>query len=36
MELCVRLVNGRDGDAQTLVKPELTPSSRYKYLAVVG
>uniref|UniRef100_A0A3Q1JDQ1 Coiled-coil domain containing 17 n=1 Tax=Anabas testudineus TaxID=64144 RepID=A0A3Q1JDQ1_ANATE len=36
MELCVRLVNGRNEDAQTQVKPELNTSSRYKYLAVVG
>ncbi|KAI3368535.1 hypothetical protein L3Q82_025544, partial [Scortum barcoo] len=33
MELCVRLVNGRDADVQTLVKPDPTSSSHYKYPA---
>uniref|UniRef100_A0A668AJX9 Coiled-coil domain containing 17 n=1 Tax=Myripristis murdjan TaxID=586833 RepID=A0A668AJX9_9TELE len=33
MELCVRLVNARDGDMQTDLKPD---PSHYKYLAVVS
>ncbi|XP_056234600.1 coiled-coil domain-containing protein 17 [Seriola aureovittata] len=36
MELCVRLVNGRDGDVQTLAKPDPTSTGHYKYPAVVG
>ncbi|XP_041791224.1 coiled-coil domain-containing protein 17 [Chelmon rostratus] len=36
MELCVRLVNGRDGDIQTLAKPDPTSTSHYKYPAVVS
>ncbi|KAF1385408.1 hypothetical protein PFLUV_G00107450 [Perca fluviatilis] len=36
LELCVRLVNGRDGDVQTLAKPDPTSTSHYKYPAVVG
>nr|XP_033478744.1 coiled-coil domain-containing protein 17 isoform X1 [Epinephelus lanceolatus] len=36
MELCVRLVNGRDGDVQTLAKPDPASTSRYKYPAVVS
>lgn len=36
MQLCVRLVNGRDGDVQTLAKPDPTSTSHYKYPAVVG
>ncbi|XP_051803590.1 coiled-coil domain-containing protein 17 [Acanthochromis polyacanthus] len=30
-ELCVRLVNGRDGDVQTLIKPDPHSTSHYKY-----
>ncbi|XP_059196350.1 coiled-coil domain-containing protein 17 [Centropristis striata] len=36
MELCLRLVNGRDGNFQTLAKSELTSTSHYKYPAVVS
>ncbi|XP_045905933.1 coiled-coil domain-containing protein 17 [Micropterus dolomieu] len=36
MELCVRLVNGRDGDVQTLAKPDPTSTGHYKYPTVVG
>ncbi|KAG8003276.1 Coiled-coil domain-containing protein 17 [Nibea albiflora] len=36
MELCLRLVNGRDGDVQTLAKPDPTNTTHYKYPAVVG
>ncbi|GAA6221346.1 coiled-coil domain-containing protein 17 isoform X1 [Lates japonicus] len=36
MELCVRLVNGRDGDVQTLTKPDLTSTRHYKFPAVVS
>ncbi|XP_032382106.1 coiled-coil domain-containing protein 17 [Etheostoma spectabile] len=36
LELCVRLVNGRDGDVQTLAKPDPTSTSHYKHPAVVG
>ncbi|XP_044217684.1 coiled-coil domain-containing protein 17 [Thunnus albacares] len=36
MELCVRLVNGRDGDVQTMVKPDPSSTSHYKYAAVVS
>ncbi|KAM9358401.1 coiled-coil domain-containing protein 17 [Symphorus nematophorus] len=36
MELCVRLVNGRDGDVQTLAKPDPTCTSHYKYPAAVS
>ncbi|XP_076581937.1 coiled-coil domain-containing protein 17 [Chaetodon auriga] len=36
MELCVRLVNGRDGDVQTLAKPDPTNTSHYKYPAMVS
>ncbi|XP_031139771.1 coiled-coil domain-containing protein 17 isoform X2 [Sander lucioperca] len=36
LELCVRLVNGRDGDVQTLAKPDPTSTSHYKYPAVVS
>ncbi|KAK2835200.1 hypothetical protein Q5P01_015684 [Channa striata] len=36
MELCVRLVNGRDEDAQTAAKPDLITAGRYKYPAVVS
>ncbi|XP_023250291.1 coiled-coil domain-containing protein 17 [Seriola lalandi dorsalis] len=36
MELCVRLVNGRDGDVQTLAKPDPTSTGHYKYPAVVS
>ncbi|XP_054458918.1 coiled-coil domain-containing protein 17 [Anoplopoma fimbria] len=36
MELCVRLVNGRDADVQTLAKPDPTSTGHYKYPAVVG
>eukprot|EP00064_Thunnus_orientalis_P016240 superscaffoldBa00003170_g16304 len=35
MELCVRLVNGRDGDVQTVVKPDPSSTSHYKYPAVL-
>ncbi|KAF7656559.1 hypothetical protein LDENG_00039490 [Lucifuga dentata] len=35
MEMCVRVVNGRDGDVQTLVKAEPSMSIHYKY-AVLG
>ena len=35
MELCVRLVNGRDGDVQTLAKPDPASTSHYKYPAMV-
>ncbi|XP_036970678.1 coiled-coil domain-containing protein 17 isoform X3 [Acanthopagrus latus] len=34
MELCVRLVNGRDGDVQTLVKPDPASTSHYRYPAM--
>ncbi|XP_073331831.1 coiled-coil domain-containing protein 17-like [Pagrus major] len=34
MELCVRLVNGRDGDVHTLAKPDPASTSHYKYPAV--
>ncbi|XP_037626768.1 coiled-coil domain-containing protein 17 isoform X1 [Sebastes umbrosus] len=36
MQLCVRLVNGRDGDVQTLAKPDPTSTSHYKYPAVAS
>uniref|UniRef100_A0A671Y3M8 Coiled-coil domain containing 17 n=1 Tax=Sparus aurata TaxID=8175 RepID=A0A671Y3M8_SPAAU len=36
MELCVRLVNGRDEDVQTLAKPDPASTSHYKYPAMVG
>ncbi|XP_042272925.1 coiled-coil domain-containing protein 17 [Thunnus maccoyii] len=36
MELCVRLVNGRDGDVQPMVKPDPSSTSHYKYPAVVS
>lgn len=36
MELYVRLVNSRDGDVQTLTKPDLTSTRHYKFPAVVG
>lgn len=36
MELCVRLVNGRDGDMQTLAKPDPTSKNHYKYPVMVG
>lgn len=36
MEVCVRVVNGRDGDMQTLVRVDPTMSSHYKYPAVVS
>ncbi|XP_071342546.1 coiled-coil domain-containing protein 17-like [Trachinotus anak] len=36
MELCVRVVNGRDGDVQTLAKPDPTSTGQYKYPAVVS
>ncbi|XP_067454264.1 coiled-coil domain-containing protein 17 [Thunnus thynnus] len=36
MELCVRLVNSRDGDVQTVVKPDPSSTSHYKYPAVVS
>ncbi|XP_070765069.1 coiled-coil domain-containing protein 17-like [Enoplosus armatus] len=36
MEMCVRLVNGRDGDAQTLAKPDPTSTSHYQYAAVAS
>ncbi|XP_044055508.1 coiled-coil domain-containing protein 17 isoform X2 [Siniperca chuatsi] len=36
MELCVRLVNGRDGDVQTLAKPDPTSTGHYKYPSVVS
>ncbi|XP_070688344.1 coiled-coil domain-containing protein 17-like [Pempheris klunzingeri] len=36
MELCLRLVNGRDGDVQTLEKPDPTSTSHYKYPPVVS
>ncbi|TDH08825.1 hypothetical protein EPR50_G00101930 [Perca flavescens] len=36
LELCVRLVNGQDGDVQTLAKPDPTSTSHYKYPAAVG
>ncbi|XP_069560950.1 coiled-coil domain-containing protein 17-like [Brachyistius frenatus] len=36
MELCVRLVNGRDGDMQTLAKPDGSSTSRYRYPAVAS
>lgn len=35
MELCVRLVNSRDGDVQTLAKPDLHNFSNYKYPSLV-
>nr|XP_046248214.1 coiled-coil domain-containing protein 17 [Scatophagus argus]XP_046248215.1 coiled-coil domain-containing protein 17 [Scatophagus argus] len=35
MELCIRLVNGRDGHIQTLAKPDPTSNNHYKYPAVV-
>ncbi|XP_076010528.1 coiled-coil domain-containing protein 17 [Genypterus blacodes] len=34
MEVCVRVVNGRDGDVQTLVRADPTMSGHYKYPAV--
>uniref|UniRef100_UPI003AAEB8B1 coiled-coil domain-containing protein 17-like n=1 Tax=Centroberyx gerrardi TaxID=166262 RepID=UPI003AAEB8B1 len=34
MELCVRLVNGRDADVQTLAKPDPSTTSHYKHPAV--
>ncbi|KAM4629292.1 coiled-coil domain-containing protein 17-like [Polymixia lowei] len=34
MELCIRLVNARDGDVQTLVKPDPSSTSQYKYPTV--
>uniref|UniRef100_A0A671Y3M0 Coiled-coil domain containing 17 n=1 Tax=Sparus aurata TaxID=8175 RepID=A0A671Y3M0_SPAAU len=34
MELCVRLVNGRDEDVQTLAKPDPASTSHYKYPAM--
>ncbi|XP_035509478.1 coiled-coil domain-containing protein 17 [Morone saxatilis] len=36
MELCVRLVNGRDGEVQTLAKPDPTSTSHYKYPTVAS
>ncbi|XP_029988573.1 coiled-coil domain-containing protein 17 [Sphaeramia orbicularis] len=36
MELCLRLVNSRDGDMQTLIKPDPSSTSHYKYPAVVS
>ncbi|XP_050933215.1 coiled-coil domain-containing protein 17 [Lates calcarifer] len=36
MELYVRLVNSRDGDVQTLTKPDLTSTRHYKFPAVVS
>lgn len=36
MELCVRLVNGRDADVQSLAQPDLASAGLYKYPAVVG
>lgn len=36
MEVCVRVVNSRDGDAQTLTKPDPSMSGHYKYPPVVG
>ncbi|XP_034738042.1 coiled-coil domain-containing protein 17 [Etheostoma cragini] len=36
LELCVRLVNGRDEAVQTLAQPDPTSTSHYKYPAVVG
>ncbi|XP_068176400.1 coiled-coil domain-containing protein 17-like [Antennarius striatus] len=36
MELCVRLVNGRDGDVQTLALPDPSSSSRYEYPPAAG
>lgn len=36
MELCLRLVNGRDDETQTREKPSLTHTRHYKYPAVVG
>uniref|UniRef100_A0A8C4HP84 Coiled-coil domain-containing protein 17 n=1 Tax=Dicentrarchus labrax TaxID=13489 RepID=A0A8C4HP84_DICLA len=36
MELCVRLINGRDGEVQTLAKPDPTSTSHYKYPTVAS
>ncbi|XP_040896864.1 coiled-coil domain-containing protein 17 [Toxotes jaculatrix] len=36
MELCVRLVNGRDEEVQTLAKPNHTSTRHYKYPGVVS
>ncbi|XP_060934148.1 coiled-coil domain-containing protein 17 [Limanda limanda] len=36
MELCVRLVNSRDEDMQTLVKPDPASTRHYRYQAVVS
>ncbi|XP_042369363.1 coiled-coil domain-containing protein 17 [Plectropomus leopardus] len=36
MELCVRLVNGRDGDVQTQAKLNPTSTSHYKYPTVAS
>ncbi|KAG7513659.1 hypothetical protein JOB18_013522 [Solea senegalensis] len=36
MELCMRLVNSRDEDVQTLMEPDPSRTRHYKYLAVVG
>ncbi|XP_053178991.1 coiled-coil domain-containing protein 17 [Scomber japonicus] len=36
MELCVRLVNGRDGGVQTMAMPDPCNTSHYKYPAVVS
>ncbi|KAM7388170.1 hypothetical protein PAMP_024368 [Pampus punctatissimus] len=36
MELCVRLVNGRDGGVQTVAKPDPNSTGHYKYPAVVS
>ncbi|XP_058494872.1 coiled-coil domain-containing protein 17 isoform X2 [Solea solea] len=36
MELCMRLVNGRDEDVQTLMEPDPSRTRHYKYPAVVS
>ena len=36
MELCVRVVNARDGGVQTLAKIDPSNSSQYKYPSMVG